>query len=450
MNTILKRALSLGFAVTSVALLSNTANADYSRKYCYVQTNMTIKPVLKPYFKSSESKIISEVKTTQNKIMEELKALDAQMLKDTTRQADYITNAISVLSQQKAMSTEQFNEAMKDNTQVQANAIQSINTNKRVQKAIREYGNAGIGYDVCNVHAKREDVKGTTESTEKAIQDMVRGEITARAGRYADRKEALATRLALHNKYYCTEGQAKSGMCDGTGERAGKSLMASTMFEPADYLSAEYNDKSAFINNMMGLPDDPVPQNEATSTTGQAYMDLKRRKDAIKSTAATSLKAIQADWSSVPAVHGGEEADKEAKEKANNLVATQTEGEQLEKDAEKTTKATDDIDKADANSSLMVQVKADVARYLGGGKEYEEWSKTLTGLEEKGILTEVLKVKALRLYIQSQEYQQLQRMEAMLAANVAAQTENSGMSGRVENLRQKAVSQRIKENLVDQ
>ena len=96
----------------------------------------------------------------------------------------------------------------------------------------------------------------------------------------------------------------------------------------------------------------------------------------------------------------------------------------------------------------MEQVKHDVSRYLGGGKEYEDWSKTLVGQEEKGVLTEVVKVKALRLYMQVQQYKQLQRMEAMLAANVAATTENSGMAGRVEAQRQIAVRQTISDNLV--
>lgn len=433
MKNNLKKSLALSLVASGIAFFSVTAEAGYSRKYCYVLVEPEIKAQLEPYFNQTKTAILTD-----------LKQLDAKMLAKTTSQADQITNAISVLSQQKALSTEQFNKAIKDNAQVQANAMQAINTNKRVQKAIRDYGPSGVGYDVCKVQKKREGIKDATEATELAVQGMVNGEITARAGKYANRKEALATRLALHNKHYCTEGQAKAGMCQGVGPRAGKSLMASTMFEPADYLSEEYNDKSAFVNNMMGLPDDPVSEKTATSVVGQSYMDLKRRKDALKSTAATSLKAIQADWSSVPPTHPSEAEEKDLKATTETL----TEGQQLAKEAKETEKATEDTDKADGNSSLMVQVKADVSRYLGGGKEYEEWSKTLTGQEEKGILTEVLRVKALRLYIQAQEYQQLQRMEAMLAANVAAQTENSGMSGRVEALRQQAINQRIRDNIV--
>lgn len=371
--------------------------------------------------------------------------LTANVLKATQAQADQVIAATTLLTSQKALSTDHIGESINKNTQLEANARASVNQAQRITQATRDYGKSGMGYKVCKVNGKRQEIKEASETAANAIQGMVNGEITARAGRYANRNEAMATRLALHKELYCTEGQARAGLCNSAGERAGKSLMASTLFEPADYMSQEYNDKSAFINNMVGLPDDPVEEKAATTLAGQSYMDLKRRKDAIKSTAMTSLKAIQADWSSLPSEH--ENDDKKAtaeKEKAVNAPNTKAEADQLVKDAPKTEKATKDTDKADANSSLMIQVKSDVDRYLGGGQEYQDWSKVLTSQEEKGVLTEVLKVKSLRLFLQTQEYQQLQRMEAMLAANVAATTESSGMSSRVEQIRQKAVRNRAK------
>lgn len=375
--------------------------------------------------------------------------LTSNVLKATQAQADQIIAATTILTTQKAMSTDHISDSINKNTQLEANARASVNQAQRITRATRDYGKHGMGYEVCKVNGKRQDIKEASETAAKAIQDMVNGEITARAGRYADRSEAMATRLALHKELYCTEGQAKAGLCSGVGERAGKSLMASTLFEPADYMSQEYNDKSAFINNMVGLPDDPVEERAVTTLSGQSYMDLKRRKDAIKSTAMTSLKAIQADWSSLPPEHESDTEEAKAdKQKALNAADTKTEADQLDKDASKTEVATSNTDEADKNSSLMIQVKADVDRYLGGGEEYKNWSKVLTSQEEKGVLTEVLKVKALRLFLQTQEYQQLQRMEAMLAANVAATTESSGMSSRVEEIRQKAVRNRVKGNIV--
>ena len=57
---------------------------------------------------------------------------------------------------------------------------------------------------------------------------------------------------------------------------------------------------------------------------------------------------------------------------------------------------------------LALQVKKDVNRYLGSGQEYKEWSQTLVSLEEKGVLAEILREKALRLHIQAEEYKTLQ------------------------------------------
>ena len=435
------------------------ASSQYVMASCPVNNNIFNNNVAS-YFPAAKSAIFSE-----------LKGMNASVSAASKDEVDNITAAVFVLANQKALGTTQVNTALKSNTQVQAAAMQSINQSKRYQKVIKDYGAQGLGYDICRVSENREDIQEATIATQAAIGDMVKGEITARAGKYGDKEAAMATRLALHNKYYCTEGQAQAGLCQAAGERSGKSLSASTLFVEADYLSAEYNDKSALINNMVGLPDNPVATNQASTAVGQSYADLKRRKDALKSTAMTSLKSIQADWSAVPSPDSHEHQDGvEEKAQASTTDAVLTEKQALDKEAPVTvgvvtplaavstsglasavavgSTAVESTTTEKRTQSLMAQVKADVARYLGGGAEYEEWSKTLTGQEEKGLLTEVLKVKALRLYLQTQEFKQLQRMEAMLAANVVATTENSGMNGRIEAQRQVAVRNTIRDKAI--
>lgn len=413
-----------------------TLSASNAMAYC-AYVDGALPPYLQTIFAQADLKM-------DNNIRSNFAYMDAELSKASQESVDKITSAVFVLTNQKAVGTSQINTALKNNTQVQANAMQSINQAKRYQKAIKDYGAQGMGYDVCGVSIKRESIADATKATQKAIEGMVNSEITARAGKYGDSKKAQATRLALHKKYYCTEGQAKAGLCQAAGERAGKSLSASTLFVESDYLSAEYNDKSALINNMVGLPDDPVPLSQVATSQGLSYADMKRRKDAIKSTAMTSLKAIQAEWSAVPS------KESHAPTPPSVEAGVKTEKEQLAKDAPKTEGVADPATQKEEKraQSLMAQVKTDVARYLGGGAEYEDWSKTLVGQEEKGLLTEVLKVKALRLYLQTQEFKQLQRMEAMLAANVAATTENSGMSGRVEAQRQAAVRHAVRDNTI--
>lgn len=369
-------------------------------------------------------------------VMTSLRGMDVAIGTAMNEQAKSIAGAVDILSQQKAVSTMQFSVAMKNNSQLEAQAIQEISRNKRLKKAIRDYGATSMGYKACDVSAKRKVIKKTTADTDAAVPIMVNSEVTAKPGTYRPRKEAAATRLALHEKLYCTAGQAASGLCAKEGSEAGKSLMAETLFKPSGKDTQDYANKSAFINNMVGLPDDPVPAAVAATAEAQAYSDLKRRNDSIKSTAITSLKALQAISS---AVDGEEPHDTASTVKGNSAAQVTTEKQQLVANAPKSNVA--------KKAPLAMQIKQDVNRYLGGGKEYEEWSKTLAAAEEKGILTELVKNKALSLYLQAEKYKQYSRMEAMLAANVTAQTINSGMEGKVETSRQIALREHIQDTI---
>ena len=59
----------------------------------------------------------------------------------------------------------------------------------------------------------------------------------------------------------------------------------------------------------------------------------------------------------------------------------------------------------------------------------------MVGQTEKGVLKEILTIKALRLFQQSEKYQQLMQIEPMVAANVAAETYRNGMQANIENQR---------------
>lgn len=408
----------------TVAAVTLSLVASSSYAYCYIQH---VEPRIF---------LTQGFATHTATIQASLASMDSAVRAAMEYQTGNVIAAVDVLTAQKAMTGKQLSTAVKNNTQLQAQAMQEVNRTKRVKDALRTYGVQGAGYKACEVHDKRVEINAATESVEVAVPEMVKSEVTARPGKYASRKDAMATRLALHNKYYCTPDQAATGLCTKVGERAGKSLSAQTLFEPSGYQSQAYRDKSALINNMVGLPDDPVPKALANSVQGQAYSDLKRRKDAIKSTAIASLKSIQAQWSTVPSL----EAVDSANDNLNASTVGNTEKQQLANAAP--------ADDANAPKPLAVQIKADVDRYLGGGEEYKEWSKTLAGLEEKGVLTELVKIKALRLYMQSEKYKQYSRMEAMLASNVAATTVNTGLESNVEQQRQIAVRANIKDRIL--
>lgn len=410
----LKRKLGL-VAISIASLISTSAIA--------VECPTIPTTPLKPPFVATQAAIDSALLAMQTKVNLDIK-----------KQSDVVTAAVGVLTAQKAMAATQIGKAVENNTQIQSQAEQAVEMESKAREAQEQFGARSQGYNVCGVQAERIQVQKATENTRQAISEMIKNEVTARPGRYASRRTAMAERLALHDALYCTASQAASNLCKTEGSRPGRSIMAATMFTPAPFDSAEYRDKSAFINNMIGLPDDPLDKTQATTPDGVSYMDVKRRKDSINSTALVSLKNLQAMYSGVYSNH--------LEQTKKDLDPAQSEGKQLaqagdiakgKNSAARTGYASGDED--GSGVPLALQIKKDVDKYLGSGDEYKAWSKTLVGQTEKGVLKEVLQIKALRLYLQAQQFDQLSRMEAMLAANVASETYRNGMEGNIENQR---------------
>ena len=70
---------------------------------------------------------------------------------------------------------------------------------------------------------------------------------------------------------------------------------------------------------------------------------------------------------------------------------------------------------------MAVRVDREVKRYLGNTPEYQSWTKTMAGQNSRGLLVEMLKVKALDLVLLERQYRQYERMEANLATMVAGE-----------------------------
>lgn len=376
-----------------------------------------------------------QIKLSEKTVLASLAAMDTTVSVALDFQTAAIAAAVKTLTSQKALSAKQVGQSAMNNSQIKTEAAQQVEMAHRAKQVVIDYGSAGAGHQVCQVLAERKSTKESGDIAKKAVMGMVNTEVTARPGRYSSAGSAKATRLALHDALYCTSSQAASNLCAGEAPRAGASLTASTLFVPSDEGSPEYRDKSAFINNMVGFPDDPLTADTASTIGGQSYSDLKRRKDAIKSTAIASLKSLQAEYSGFSGSHKG---------KDETATVSSSEADQLA-DA----KNMPNLEKVTGTTiqPQAVKIQNDVNRYLGAGPAYQEWSKTLVGAAERGVLKEVLQVKALRLYLQAQQYDQLSRMEAMLAATVSAETYRTGMDSAIERQRQLTVRKNIKANL---
>lgn len=314
-----------------------------------------------------------------------LKSVDASLSTQLTFQSERLNSAIAVLTQQKALSASQLADVNRTTAQQVATGLGALSQTERVKAARFDYGGEfGQGFSPCEVYATRSVIASRDADMVAELGSRVQAEVIAAPGRYASRVEAAA-QLFKDNQASCTEDMVKVGLCRSVGATPGASMSVATLFDVADEGDDVYKAKNAFINNIVGLPDPPL--NTLKGPAQEAYMLAKARKDAVLSPAIASLKALQLEYSGV---EGGETG---------------------------------------AGVPLAQMFRDEVARYAGGTQANEAWSRVMAAQNERGAMVEILKIKALDLAIQTRQLRQYERMEANLAALVAAEAQSNSAVG---------------------
>ncbi|OAD16519.1 hypothetical protein [Achromobacter insolitus] len=314
-----------------------------------------------------------------------LKSVDASLSTQLTFQSERLNSAIAVLTQQKALSASQLADVNRTTAQQVATGLGALSQTERVKAARFDYGGEfGQGFSPCEVYATRSVIASRDADMVAELGSRVQTEVIAAPGRYASRVEAAA-QLFKDNQASCTEDMVKVGLCRSVGATPGASMSVATLFDVADEGDDVYKAKNAFINNIVGLPDPPL--NTLKGPAQEAYMLAKARKDAVLSPAVASLKALQLEYSGV---EGGETG---------------------------------------AGVPLAQMFRDEVARYAGGTQANEAWSRVMAAQNERGAMVEILKIKALDLAIQTRQLRQYERMEANLAALVAAEAQSNSAVG---------------------
>lgn len=321
--------------------------------------------------------------TAQTTIKGAITQMDGAVSTALQSELQRLLSALNVMTKQKAASGSQLAESSKRTAQTTAAAYGAIKQSERIKQVTLDYSALGQGYNPCLISSERQTTATQLKEVNSEIPALVASEVESAPGRYTDSIATQKKLLADHHQFYCTADQVKAGLCQSVGEMPGASLQASTLFSYAPEGTDLYNAKNALINNMVGLPDDLVPKSVANSPNGAYYTQLKQRKDAMMSPALASLKAIQTDYSFPTTTHG---------------------------------------DSATAKP-LILQFRDQVGRYLGNGAENKNWNRTLVTSQPRGVLKEVLNVKALELAILARQYHQNQRIEANLASLVAMEQE---------------------------
>lgn len=311
---------------------------------------------------------------------EAIEAVDQALSKELDTYSERINSAVAVLTKQKAMAANQIADANRTAAQMTAESLNVLAQTERVKAARFEYGSEfGQGYQPCAVYAGRNLIANRDAEMGEERRTRMMSEVVAAPGRYVDTNQAIQTLAKDHRDNFCTQDQVNSGMCSTTGSMAGASLTASTLFEPMMETDERYRAKVAFVNNVVGLPDAPVPAAAANTPSASAYVLAKAQKDALMSPALASFKELQLDYTGIDSSHSG------------------------------------------SDIPMAVRMNKEIKRYLGNTPEYEAWTKIMAAQNSRGLMVEMLKVKALDLVVLEKQYRQYERMEANLATMVAGE-----------------------------
>lgn len=334
-----------------------------------------------------------------------IKAVDLALSTEMQMYSVRLNSAVAILTKQKALATNQIADANRASAQMTAQAMNVLSQTERVKDATFTFGGEfGQGYSPCVVFSTRALIANRDAEMGEERRNRIMSEVVAGPGRYADTNQAFLALAKDHRDNFCTPDQVTSGMCAAPGTLAGASLKVSTLFEPVMEADPLYKAKIAFVNNVVGLPDAPVPQAAANTPAAASYVLAKAQKDALMSPALASFKEIQLDYTGLDTAHTG------------------------------------------SDIPMAARMSREVARYLGNTPEYEAWTKVMVGQNSRGLMVEMLKVKALDLVLLEKQYRQYERMEANLATVVAGEMrrQNIRTTGASEQAARQDASSRIK------
>ena len=315
-------------------------------------------------------------------------------------QTERLISGIAVLTKQKAVAANQISDGLRNTNQNVAIGLNALSQAERVKRARFEYGgDFGQGYSPCYVFQGRLGISRSESDLNGAAAAAVRTEVQAAPGRFANPVTAQREMLEEHNKLFCTQDQVDSGLCSSVGPLPGASLNVATLFKPTAGEEDLTKAKTALINNLAGLPDGEVPKAGGGTQMAASYQLAKIQKDAVRSSALASLKQIQLE-----------------------------------------TTSGQDGEHSHGDLPLSRQYENEIKRYAGNSAEYQNWSRIMAAQNDRGVMVELLKIKALDLSLQERQFRQWERMEAQLASAVASKLK-SGQNRKAEAAGDAAVRQ---------
>ncbi|MFP3329750.1 MULTISPECIES: hypothetical protein [Pseudomonas] len=329
-------------------------------------------------FGPAEAWTIAQIELLTGTVSANIGAFGTSFGSQMTYKFEQIISAVAIATKQEALSANVVADNNRQTSEQLVNAVRAQQQNSAVAQAYLDFNAAtGQGFDPCGTVAKNKSMD-IAFSTMAAKAKASVGELDASPGRLVSSTgQAMQQRLKQHRDKFCTEAEANAGLCS-LSTLPGGDTNAALLFEPAEENSLTTEARTAYIQHVIGPPDQALTKDAGATPAGETYMMQKNRKDSMLSIPAYSLSMI-------------------------NAANTRS--------------------KAFGDKSPNEVLKLRVNQYFGG-KEAEQWSGNLARQTQRGLLMEAAKMGGLEVWIHQQQYEQNQRLLANLATLVVASSDS--------------------------
>lgn len=240
----------------------------------------------------TEALVNNEVGHMATALVTKLSSMATAIVNLDNLQTEYMVAGIKVATKQVQNSTEKYANATIASEKAMAHVQQELGDRALIDQVVVNF--MSQGFNPCVQSAATKQLAAAEASTRASVADRMATEVDAIGGHYASRATTLRARERMHESLFCTQEEVDAGMCSSVGKIPGGDSNAALIFnvdQSADMVAA----KNAVINNIVGLPDDPLSSAAASTPQGQAYLLEKKQKDAFLGFAAYSLKSIQTE-----------------------------------------------------------------------------------------------------------------------------------------------------------
>jgi len=317
----------------------------------------------------TESLVVASVVQMGASVIANISSVTSAIIKLDMSQSEMLVSSIRATTKQVEASGEKAAATIIQAEQSNAALNKELADKELVDKVVVDY--LSQGFNPCEVSDLTSRVARAELEAKAALPARYRTEIAAVGGKYADPAAVVRYREELHRSNFCTQSEADAGVCS-LGKIPGGDINAALLFGTDASADAQAA-KNALINNLVGLPDAPIPPSAANSPEAQSYLMAKKRKDSYLAWSAYSLKSIQSD-----------------------------------------------------NEKVMPVLNERIGMYFGTAKA-AEWAQSQASQAPRGLLVDMVKIAGLDLKVSERRLWQNLRTEANLASLV--DLENQAKNG---------------------